>query len=545
MTTEIGRKTGMDILEYKSSRARLIVAFSKEIDSQMDALSHVIGELTVPSTASAAQNELIYDISWRKTLHGATSVLIGESKSLLAPVIQFEYTGDDWRAALIDLEQEKGDEIPPPIIAMLYAALYSFEKYGKSIAPTLFVAFISPKKHGKSRLSAKDVQRVAENLLKNNPNALVDTHALEHAVGDLCAFDQMRVLFQIARRIWDIDVIERIAPYLVKKKLEGVTAILAFVFLSEKWMAGTIEFKGKKMQIPFPAYSPVRMFVYPQLIEWAYNRLDPNLLDRIYRGIMPGWAPLTEDLPIEAHARETIRHAADTLVRLAEQQKRFAPQGDFFLKIPKPIAGVLGVDSIRILVDPLGMWVFPYNPNSQKYGLSFRYQSNREQRILLTTCDEGHASLLDLMLSALWYDLAVGGKETLRPPSRTREPTGSPAKEIRGASEGQPPVYRLQTRAPTHISLSGWLDWGDEEEHERIQRRAHHVRGFIRSLPPGWRASEEAIQNAAAFGIIVPDGYTFVRPHVRGQKHSEEPLPEIRSRGLATAITLIAPLAHP
>lgn len=41
-------------------------------------------------------------------------------------------------------------------------------------------------------------------------------------------------------------------------------------------------------------------------------------------------------------------------------------------------------------------------------------------------------------------------------------------------------------------------------------------------MPPGWKPLEEARETAAVFGVVVPDGYIFVRPHVRGGRRETE-----------------------
>ncbi|MEM2493684.1 MAG: hypothetical protein QXE23_09125, partial [Nitrososphaerota archaeon] len=66
------------------------------------------------------------------------------------------------------------------------------------------------------------------------------------------------------------------------------------------------------------------------------------------------------------------------------------------------------------------------------------------------------------------------------------------------------------------------VDWGEREERERIARAAHAVRGHLRRLPPGWKPSEEARAIAMGFGVVVPDGFTFVRPHMRGGRKEGE-----------------------
>ena len=74
-----------------------------------------------------------------------------------------------------------------------------------------------------------------------------------------------------------------------------------------------------------------------------------------------------------------------------------------------------------------------------------------------------------------------------------------------------------------------------------IQRQAHGVRGHLRRLRSGWSASGNATTTAEEFGMTIPDGFTFVRPHIRGEGQIDDPDNEVivRSRGLASVMTLL------
>jgi len=69
------------------------------------------------------------------------------------------------------------------------------------------------------------------------------------------------------------------------------------------------------------------------------------------------------------------------------------------------------------------------------------------------------------------------------------------------------------------------------------------VRGHLRRLHGAWQAGGEAASSAREFGLALPEGFTFVRPHVRGGNAADAgvtPTP-IRARGLATIMTLLHP----
>jgi hypothetical protein len=90
------------------------------------------------------------------------------------------------------------------------------------------------------------------------------------------------------------------------------------------------------------------------------------------------------------------------------------------------------------------------------------------------------------------------------------------------------------------VELRGVRRWGTEEEVAAV-RRAHAVRGHLRRLDGGRKASEVARKAAEEYGIVLPDGRTFVRPHVRGgrvEAGSAQP-PRLRAKGLATVAAVL------
>ena len=80
---------------------------------------------------------------------------------------------------------------------------------------------------------------------------------------------------------------------------------------------------------------------------------------------------------------------------------------------------------------------------------------------------------------------------------------------------------------------------GTPEDREIVTRRSHGVRGHLRQLPEAWSSSLAAEGEAREWGFVLPDGYTFVRPHVRGG-HDHDPAPVIaKARGLQTLSALL------
>ena len=112
----------------------------------------------------------------------------------------------------------------------------------------------------------------------------------------------------------------------------------------------------------------------------------------------------------------------------------------------------------------------------------------------------GSSILLAAIIRDFWV---VEERETTFGVSRAPK-TGTP---ILGADKGKPVVvYLPRIRYVADIKHTG-------DELDLVKRRPHFVVGHLRRV---LNASEEQIQLARRYGITVPEGFTFVRPHKRG-----------------------------
>jgi hypothetical protein len=152
--------------------------------------------------------------------------------------------------------------------------------------------------------------------------------------------------------------------------------------------------------------------------------------------------------------------------------------------------------------------------------------------------------------AALWHDLVVG---VPRPASAARRRAAPLNREREGeAGEVLPsqPVQETFWRLPRSFQVATdeeaeepEVEWEEPEVLRRWSRAAHVVRGHLRRLPEGWKAHPEALRLAEGFGMVVPEGFTFVRPHIRGGRAvppGPETPPEIPAvaRGLASLMLL-------
>ena len=66
--------------------------------------------------------------------------------------------------------------------------------------------------------------------------------------------------------------------------------------------------------------------------------------------------------------------------------------------------------------------------------------------------------------------------------------------------------------------LNAYQDRAKQVSYEtRVTLSPHLVSGHFRRLPADWKASDEAREHAKEFGLTLTEGYTFVRPHERGE----------------------------
>jgi hypothetical protein len=229
---------------------------------------------------------------------------------------------------------------------------------------------------------------------------------------------------------------------------------------------------------------------------------------------------------------------AQKLITEAQQRSVFVPSGGFRTAMP-PGTPILGVDELCLWSDGKGLWVLPL-PG----GLMFYWQPEPGNPFFQYTAENDFLSAWNLILAALWHDLITEGSTIfIRTGDEQAVPTvnGIGRKKHRrpGRSQSSPHVLHLPSQRV--IYLDGVHAWGTPEEIEKIKRQAHQVRGHRRKLLPGHRRSSYALKNASRFNFIIPDGYTFVKPHQTGLTYSANtPTTEtpILARGLASLMLM-------
>lgn len=212
------------------------------------------------------------------------------------------------------------------------------------------------------------------------------------------------------------------------------------------------------------------------------------------------------------------------LMARAEAEGHYVPAGRFRVRVPDlPLFRRAGVTALRAAVDPQGIWV-------QLLGERGPGEVFRLDRTLPLRPDIAADPAWGAVAAALWHDLRAGiparpggearkGRRLEKPPEETPSlPAPSVPRPL-----VLPRPFRVMETEEGHREPE--VEWGEPEGREDLRRTAHWVRGHLRRLAPGWTASTEAREVAEALGVILPEGYTFVRPHLRGGRRegSESP----------------------
>lgn len=134
----------------------------------------------------------------------------------------------------------------------------------------------------------------------------------------------------------------------------------------------------------------------------------------------------------------------------------------------------------------------------------------------------------DVLMAAIWRDACIVREQAL-----TSSPSHGRGYNARG-------VKSDVVRFPRTIYKAQWGSAQDREAADAIAKRAHAVRGHYRELSPGRTASEQAADTAQEYGYPPPPaGYTFVRPHTRGEGEAMPQVRRVVCRGLQVAKTVL------
>lgn len=237
------------------------------------------------------------------------------------------------------------------------------------------------------------------------------------------------------------------------------------------------------------------------------------------------------------HLPAVDEHHADAvaagLIREARERRVYEAVGQFVLMLPPHLPWAqTPITALAIHAQAEGLWVAGLTAQNERTASWWWQPDMMTQTVRQQTMQA--KPLVHATLAAFWHDLVVAGDEVFVTSGRQPRPfTQKDKPRVRGAGD---PIVVLPRRM---VHYSGRLEWSSPEDREIIVRRIHGVRGHLRILQEGWHRSEEAECEAREWGFVLPDGYTFVRPHVRGG-HEDGPEPLVaKARGLQTLSTML------
>ena len=271
---------------------------------------------------------------------------------------------------------------------------------------------------------------------------------------------------------------------------------------------------------------------WSEACNWAAHRIAPDAA-RFFGGFAAteaSWS-LAARLPqIDPRRADAI---AAGLLREAHAHQVYAASGAFVLALPEHLPWhSASIAALAIHAQPDGLWCAGLTAQRERTASWWWEPTMRSADTLQHTLPA--SGLVHATLAAFWHDLLVAGDEVIvTPGQRPAQPTQPAARPSRAAGA---PVLVLPRRS---VHITGRREWSTPADREVIARRSHGVRGHVRQLPERWVRSEQAEREAGEWGIVLPEGHTFVRPHVRGG-HDRDPAPVVtRARGLQTISALL------
>lgn len=214
---------------------------------------------------------------------------------------------------------------------------------------------------------------------------------------------------------------------------------------------------------------------------------------------------------------------AAALLQGSRERAHYVVQGGLVLLPPRDVAAVLGVRRLLLWAEREATWA----AIETGAGRTPPFLWARDITSLGPVVPTHARPLVHLLLAVAWRDLTVAGEEAT--PRRRRERPREPA------HTGSPRIPRPRPLpARPCPAVTGERVWAGARERRIIRQQAALVRGHLRRLPEGWSPSARAREAARDYGIVLPGGHTFVRPHARGGQGTG-----VTARGLASLLAVV------
>jgi hypothetical protein len=223
--------------------------------------------------------------------------------------------------------------------------------------------------------------------------------------------------------------------------------------------------------------------------------------------------------------RDWLQAVTNAAWRQAHRLRNYTvPGAHVSFPFESDLAGVIGVHSLAFLGETEDRVTVRFDLTGDRYAKLILHRSRYPN-----LGDSPVQGLLTAAAVTVYRDCVVASDDRIRSgvelapkiaPSNGGEPRLSPKR----AKPLIVPRMRSTPRRATRDSKDVQIDH-------------HGVVGHRRQLPDGWQASYAQIAEAMTYGMILTPGQTFVRPHFRGVRTTEEDMERTaRSRSLSAEL---------
>jgi hypothetical protein len=466
---------------------------------------------------------------------GAWHCLLAASEAGGAPVlVRLLWAGDSLAQALRGLEEAAWRRLPREFVVAALTA-HRIGRVCRGIEGPVAGAVVpwtsrTPPDRPPPAMSRRDVERLALECL--------DRLARHDAVDvPERGTDAYRFLVELGSLVWQEQHARRLAGAYV-----GATetpAVMVHAVGLHAMLRHPVEVEASGVRV---RGADVRASeeLWAQWCEWLLCGVPEGFLRWVHPDGLYRVSDMLEPDRDRVPDLEACRGVERALVEDAEASARYVPVGAFVLELPEGLfLREWGIRSLWLWVEGRRMWCAVAGEDGVPCE-SFLWEAGRGVVTnLVVPLDVSPA--LGAVLAAVWRDMVVAGEEAAPRRAAAGSRRAGAVREPRGPAAGVVDAAAVFPRRRTvRLELSGDRDWGAEED-RRAARRAHGVRGYLRRLAPGRKATGSARAAAGEYGIVLPDGHTFVRPHVRGRGEGAAPGQPVRvvARGLATVAAVL------
>lgn len=425
---------------------------------------------------------------------------------------------------------EAGDNLPPAIAAAVLSAVAAQPlpepPTVANAAPMILARIVDDGGEGggrpQPRMGRNDIERAVGDYLRQ---FVAGEEPALHAAG----VNRARILLALAQRLWTPETLTAVGAV---ERLDRLYDLNSLAVLWHELRPATT-YRVGKADIQPPAVT--RGSAWQEALSWSVRRIpaDAARFFAGFRATDESW-DLTLQLPqVDPQRADAV---ANGLLREARERQVYSASGQFALALPDHLPWrTAGIVALAIHAQADGLWVAGLTARSERTASWWWQPEMSTETTLQHTLTP--LGLVHATLAAFWHDLVVAGDEVIvQAGGRARLGTAASRDGNRSRRGAGNPVVTLPRRS---VHYTGHREWGTAEDREIVTRRSHGVRGHLRQLPDRWSRSTEAEGEAREWGFVLPDGYTFVRPHVRGG-HDHDPAPVIaKARGLQTLSALL------